>query len=93
MSAERNAIPMPNGDQQKCILQRASRAGVFCNCNYMKTVSRGFGSNLGSIKNNFYMNPPLDSFYADKLFTVFLFVWKEFFCGSFNFFVAKLSFI
>ena len=50
-----------------------------------------FLSNLGLIKNNFYMNPPLDSFYAEKLFTVFLFVWKEFFCGSFNFFVAKLS--
>ena len=59
--AERNAIPMANGDQQKCILQRASRAGVFCNSNYMKTVSRGFRSNLGSIKINFYMNSPFDS--------------------------------
>ena len=61
MRAERNAILMPNEDQRKCILQHASRVGVFCDSNYMKTVSRGLLSNLGSIKNNFYMNPLFDS--------------------------------
>ena len=78
--AERNAIPMPNEDQQKCILQHASRVGVFCDSNYMmKTVSRGLLSNLGSIKNNFYMNPLFDSWLsADKLFMLFLFVPEDF---------------